>query len=373
MSDEIKWPNYGSLRECQPGDTIFREGDPGDSLYVVKSGRVAILKEDKDGGEALALGYREAGRLLGEVSLLQGTARTATVQAVENTQLYVIPRDVFWLKFNSDLDFRQLVMDNLINHLLVADQGRIDAAATLRGLSEVIRLRQEMTNFIMHDLQNPLGIMLNALEMIPSSPGYNSASETAQMIDLANGAVERMLRLVSALLDTERLKDVDTQLDFAAFNASDMIREIVERAQPIASHKAIRLAIRPMPPDMPPLEADRLWIDRTLTNLIDNGLKFTPMNGRITVSAQAADGWMTIMVNDTGPGIPPENRDQVFLRFVQTEAGQQSQRGFGLGLAFCHAAIVAHDGRIWVEDGDNGIGSKFVFSLPLDAARGRVA
>src|SRR5262245_60939612 len=104
--DLIDWGKYGSLWTYQSGEYVFHEGDPGDSMYVIRSGRVAIVKRESEGRETLILGYREAGRLLGEVSLIQGTPRTAAVQAVEPTELFVIPQSIFWQKFDEESEFR---------------------------------------------------------------------------------------------------------------------------------------------------------------------------------------------------------------------------------------------------------------------------
>jgi signal transduction histidine kinase len=77
---------------------------------------------------------------------------------------------------------------------------------------------------------------------------------------------------------------------------------------------------------------------------------------------------MLIAVSDTGPGIPPEQRERVFEWFAQIGGEKLKRRGFGLGLTFCRLAVEAHGGRIWVENSEDGIGTKFVFSLPLSAS-----
>jgi signal transduction histidine kinase len=116
--------------------------------------------------------------------------------------------------------------------------------------------------------------------------------------------------------------------------------------------------------------ADEEMIRRVLINLLDNALKFTPANGRIHVHLQPEpqltvehEPGLRCLIQDSGPGIPAEHRQQVFNRFMRTNIGGAQVRGTGLGLAFCHMAIEAHDGRIWVESADEG-GSLFIFTLP---------
>ncbi len=105
-------------------------------------------------------------------------------------------------------------------------------------------------------------------------------------------------------------------------------------------------------------------IDRVVANLIDNAIKFTPNHGHINLSTELCDDHVQVRVTDTGRGIPADQRERFFDRFVQVEGDQPRTRGFGLGLTFCRLAIHAHGGRIWVEDGMQGVGSQFVFTLP---------
>jgi signal transduction histidine kinase len=100
---------------------------------------------------------------------------------------------------------------------------------------------------------------------------------------------------------------------------------------------------------------------------VDNAIKYTPSSGLITVRAEKEGGHIVFSVNDTGPGIPPRERERIFEQFAQVEGEKLSHRGFGLGLAFCKLAIAAHGGKIWVEDGEGGVGSQFKFTLPIES------
>jgi signal transduction histidine kinase len=107
-----------------------------------------------------------------------------------------------------------------------------------------------------------------------------------------------------------------------------------------------------------------------LINLLDNALKFTPVNGRICVQLQSEppltpqhEPGIRCLISDNGPGIPVEHREQIFNRFMRTNRGGAQIRGTGLGLAFCKMAVEAHNGRIWVEAASED-GSQFIFTLP---------
>ncbi len=107
-------------------------------------------------------------------------------------------------------------------------------------------------------------------------------------------------------------------------------------------------------------------IRRVLINLLDNALKFTPEGGIITVGTVLdEEGFVTIRVTDAGPGIPEDYYEKVFTRFSQVPGLLGRRRGSGLGLAFCRLVIDAHNGRIWVETGEDGVGTTLAFTLPL--------
>jgi signal transduction histidine kinase len=103
-----------------------------------------------------------------------------------------------------------------------------------------------------------------------------------------------------------------------------------------------------------------------LTNLLDNALKFTPEGGMVTIkTTQEEDGFVTIRVGDTGPGIPEDYHEKVFTRFSQVPGRLGRRRGSGLGLTFCRLVVEAHNGRIWVESGAKEIGATLAFTLPV--------
>ena len=123
-----------------------------------------------------------------------------------------------------------------------------------------------------------------------------------------------------------------------------------------------------IPDDLSAVRADLNKTTRVLTNLVDNALKFTPAGGQISLSAaHLTDGFITVKVSDTGPGVPEGYREKIFERFSQVPGLVGRRRGSGLGLTFCRLAIEAQGGKIWMEPRPGG-GSIFMYTLPVSRA-----
>jgi signal transduction histidine kinase len=127
-----------------------------------------------------------------------------------------------------------------------------------------------------------------------------------------------------------------------------------------ADLEGVDLSVR-VPAELPAVEADRDRILQVLSNLIGNGLKFTPSGGQVTIAAERAPGGVSVTVSDTGPGIEPEMEQHLFDRFWRGH--QANLRGAGLGLAIVKGILEAHGTRVEVET-EVGRGSAFSFTLP---------
>ncbi len=375
MALDPRWEEYAVKRTFGPGEYVFREGDPADEMYLILSGQVAIIKDTSE--QPLVLGYRGADEMIGEIALLHEGVRTASALTIEPTTLLCISRTDFWDLFDAQPAFRRIVLEALIGFLLAADEGRLRAAATERGLferlqtlsgeherlAETMRLREETTHFIVHDLRNPINMTLMALSIIEADPAYSRDAESRRFLGMAKGGMQRMFALVESLLDVDRLEAGEAALQVQPLDLCEVVNNVIQRHQAIAW--ATHLELSTELPDHPLLvngDAERL--ERTITNLVDNALKYTPAGKRVKVSAWAEGGEVFVAVDDEGPGVPQEQRARIFERFVRRDARRKGSRGFGLGLAYCRSAIEAHKGRIWVEDSPHLAGARFAFALP---------
>jgi signal transduction histidine kinase len=171
--------------------------------------------------------------------------------------------------------------------------------------------------------------------------------------------------LINDLLDLSKIEEGKIELQALRMSLEGLIHEVVETLRPIASEKLIDLEVT-VPENSILVWADRDKITQVLTNLIGNAIKFTPPDGRVTVSAASHDAdWVRILVADTGPGIAADEHKKIFDKFYQVaENGGPKSKGTGLGLAISKTLVELHGGSIWVES-EPGRGSAFYFTLPV--------
>jgi PAS domain S-box-containing protein len=241
--------------------------------------------------------------------------------------------------------------------------GRLILLREVTEARKIERMRNDLTHTMVHDLRNPLTAIQASLDMLSIIQG--AQADGADIVQIASRSSRRLLGLVNAILDLSRLESGQIPLQRSALTLRSLTAEISELLTPLAAAKSQRIDLR-VPLELPKVLADAELMGRVLENLIGNAIKFTPVGGTISVSAQPyADlpEYMQISVSDTGPGIPEDIHDRLFEKFV---TGVNRQHGSGLGLAFCRLAVEAHGGRIWLERA-SGSGATFSFTVPAVA------
>jgi signal transduction histidine kinase/HAMP domain-containing protein len=222
------------------------------------------------------------------------------------------------------------------------------------------QMRDDLIHTMVHDLRNPLGSIMVALELFEDDPLND---DQRQMLGIMGESLQRMTSMVNAILDIGRLEAGSMPLDRSRVPLHEIAGDIMNIQKPLAHQKNISLHDE-IPDDLPPLNVDPELIARVVQNLVGNAIKFTPDGGTVTLAAQPHGDDLLVTVRDTGPGIAPDVRDRLFRKFA---TGKQKGRGSGLGLAFSRLAVEAHGGQIWVES-TSGEGTTFKFTLPFAQA-----
>ncbi len=221
-------------------------------------------------------------------------------------------------------------------------------------------LREDLISMIYHDLRSPLSNIVSSLEMLRILLD-TSDDQVRTILTIASSSAARLERLVVSLLDLNRLEVGQSVVDQKVIDLKSLIEQAVHDVGPAVENRRHRL-VTVLPEDLPPVWVDPSMILRVIINLLENAVKFTPSGGYIEVGARPNGESVECWVRDSGPGIPPSDRERVFDKFSRLRQ-KDKPAGLGIGLAFCRLAVQAHGGHIWIEDPPGG-GASFHFTLP---------
>ncbi len=229
-------------------------------------------------------------------------------------------------------------------------------------LRESERLRQTLTDMIVHDLRNPMTTLMGVLDVLRMGQQQLSP-ELQRLLEDARHSGETLLRLVDELLDVSKMEAGQMQPDFQAIEIGVLLAQESKAVRMLTEIEGQHLSVE-VEEGIGKVPCDSDLISRVVANLLSNAIKHTPRDGTIRLQAQRADHQVIIKVNDTGQGIPLKYQATIFDKFTQVKDERPERSGTGLGLTFCKMAVEAHGGRIWVES-EVGKGSTFSFTLPL--------
>ena len=237
---------------------------------------------------------------------------------------------------------------------------------------EIEKMKSEFVSLVSHELRTPLTSIIGFISLILDGKTGKINQKQYESLSRALRQSKRLAALINDLLDVSRIKAGRIEMKQEPVQIDRVAKRRIEELRPQADEKAINLFFEAQS-NLPLMIGDADRIGQIFINLIGNAIKFTPDNGKVTVriskslqNGSATDGFH-VEVIDTGPGIPPEDREKVFDKFRQLGSvqAQKPQSGTGLGLSIAAGIVEAHDGRLWVDTGENGRGSNFQFFIPL--------
>jgi PAS domain S-box-containing protein len=236
---------------------------------------------------------------------------------------------------------------------------------TLHDISEskaLDDLRNDLISMIYHDLRSPLSNVISSLDILSGLVNAPDNETLQSILTIAVNSTTRIERLINSLLDVNNLESGQEIVNQSLVHLKELTPAAIEGVQEAADSRKQQLSSL-VSDKLPPVWVDRDMILRVLLNLLENATKFTPAGGEITLDASNKDGWITVSVEDTGPGIPVLDRERIFDKFTRLR-GHGKPGGLGIGLAFCKMAVEGHGGKIWVES-QNNVGTTFFFELPV--------
>lgn len=258
----------------------------------------------------------------------------------------------------------QEVNHRLLEQYLLLGQQHQRLQQAYRRLQEEVTTRESFVEMVIHDLRNPLGVIIGALEVLEQELLQDMPSDLQEVLHSAEQSALQMMAFVDNVLGIERLERGRMPLDRDEVDLLDLIRSTMPLVRARLSAKRLIL-VEHLPESLPPVWADWGILARVLLNLLDNAIKFTSPGGTITLSVAHEGEMVRVTVSDTGMGIAPQDWDRIFEKFERVHRpGVPQEGGSGLGLAFCKLAVEAHGGTIWVKSEERA-GSQFSFTLPL--------
>ena len=256
---------------------------------------------------------------------------------------------------------------------LVAEDGRVQGVvAVLRDVTaqkELERMKSDFLSVVSHELKTPLHSIKGFVEIILMGKTGPINELQRDFLSTVKQQTDHLQRQINDLLEFSRLESGQVKLYVEEVRLAALAARVLDKLAPLAQEKGLTLYNRLLP-DFPSVQGDRMRLEQVLTNLVENGIKFTPAGGSVTVEGIDLGDEVQVMVSDTGIGVPLAERERIFDRFYQVDGGaRRAYRGAGLGLTICKHIVAHHGGRIWVEDNEPR-GSRFCFVLPkrLEAA-----
>ncbi|WP_460116247.1 DUF4118 domain-containing protein [Pseudomonas sp. H2_D02] len=238
-------------------------------------------------------------------------------------------------------------------------------AARLHGETE--QLRSALLASVSHDLRTPLTSMRGSIDSLLALGEAIPIEDRRELLEGTRDEAERLDRYIQNLLDMTRLGHGALKLARDWVSPADIVGSALNRLRAVLAPLAVSVEV---PAGLPLLYVHAALIEQALVNVLENAARFSPVHGRLLLSAEATVDEVLFAVADEGPGIPEQEREKIFDMFYTAARGDRGGQGTGLGLAICQGMIGAHGGRISVGDGLDGRGTCITLHLPLQAQPG---
>ncbi|MBI5241841.1 MAG: HAMP domain-containing histidine kinase [Elusimicrobia bacterium] len=224
--------------------------------------------------------------------------------------------------------------------------------------------KRELSAMLVHDLKTPLTVVRSGVTLLQEQLGDTKAGAGCKRtLELLDMSTDRLRRMVEDVLQLARMEEVEGLRETKSVDLAVLAAAAGKDFGLIAADRKQKLVV-----DIPPgtearVVGDAALLRRVVDNLVNNAVEHTPAQGAVAISVRTEAGQAKVCVSDSGPGIPPEARPEIFRKFFQKDL-KRHVGNVGLGLAFCLKAVQRHGGVIGVEDAEPH-GARFFFRLPL--------
>lgn len=332
------------------GSQIISEQESADNLYFICKGRVRIFKNLRNPDTPQAdLTTLEPGEFFGEMGLINEEPRSATVEAIEDVELLLIPKDVFVNITFKHPEVMFNLMRTLSGRLRETNERFVSLMDEMIGKNRLMAIGMAASKII-HDIKTPLTVIVLTAQLIESL--FPGSGEFSQSIVKQTKLIDQLVR---EILDFAR--GVETTPLIQKVNLSDFFDDLKEINEATLKGRNISFLVENKVKDY--VHFDEAKIRRVLMNLIKNASEAMNTDGEIKILASTNSGWLQISVIDNGPGVPIKIRDSIFDPFVS----EGKLHGTGLGLPICRKLVQEHRGRLEYIPLEQG-GSRFDIRIP---------
>ena len=230
----------------------------------------------------------------------------------------------------------------------------------IRRVDSTQKSQRDFVANVSHELKTPLTSIQGFAQAILDGTAADVA-EQQHAARVIYDESDRLRRLVEELLDLARIDAGQIEFKRERVDLGAIIENVVERLGLRADDAGVELVVQL--PALPTLIGDGDRLAQVFTNLVDNAIKHSPRGGRVRILGETVQGWVTVHIEDHGPGIPPNELSRIFERFYQMDKARTSQ-GVGLGLPISHEIVRSHQGELQASS-EVGVGSRFSVRLPL--------
>ena len=335
-------------RSYSAGAQVFKEGDSGDGIYVIKEGLVEIsVQMLQDIRRVFAqLG---PGEMFGEMAVLEMKSRSATATAVQASRVYFIPRNELIKMLERTPALSLEFLSEISQRLREFNRRYIEETIQAERLAVIGRFARS----IIHDLKNPLSIISISSELIATERATSESRHNAQT--RIRKQVERIGDLIGDILDFTN--GSQPRATVGNTNYATFAQTVLDEIQSDMELRNVKLESQPAPALWIAIDPKR--VRRVFHNLISNAADAMPGGGKVFVRYRVENGELITEIEDTGRGIAPEIADKLFEAF----ATFGKEHGTGLGLSICKKIIEDNHGRIWARN-EPGRGAVFAFAFP---------
>jgi PAS domain S-box-containing protein len=269
-------------------------------------------------------------------------------------------------------DGRQMTLSVTDAKLVQNEQIASESALVLRDITEKGAVRNFLSYFlsnISHEFRTPLSALNASVELLLEELDDLSKEDLSNLLNSIHMSVTGLQALIDNLLESMSIEAGRFKIRRRRTDLNDIITDAVHMMQPLLDRRKQKLYLD-IKGQIPKVRVDPTRLTQVLVNLLSNASKYSPLSAPIHLTLERwPNDVLRVSVSDRGPGIPPEDREDVFRRFVRLENHDEAQYGVGLGLSVMKAIIEEHGGHVGIEGRPNG-GSIFWFELPYSGGSG---